>query len=403
MPEKKNTRSRSKAKTTSAKDNQSSASSDLVMSAPEDQLISGAAASDLNTSQHKQIETETPTSDASDVESTADDDDDDPLVNILQRIDILEEACRRKDDHIKLIYGKLAMLQKDVKAQSDHQNDLTVRSMNQNIVISGKNASLNESRSENCKQIVENILRDDVEVQHGKVVVIRAHRLGYADPPDPNKPRPPRPIVARLGAREMVGEVMKRCGKLSGTDIYINPQYPQSIDERRQFIQKYRKAAKKKGADAKVSIDKLYVNNELRRDLLRPVIPAQMPPVLDDLPPINVARQKANEQCRVQMVVAGSKSLDDVSKCLDAALLKARAAPDAIVYAFRHSLGTDIRSNYDSGKAPGTGIRLLKMMENSDLRDKVAILYIWYRSGNTGARGSNFFDLVQESLDELVT
>ena len=103
------------------------------------------------------------------------------------------------------------------------------------------------------------------------------------------------------------------------------------------------------------------------------------------------------------MVVAGSKSLDDVSKCLDATLLKAQVAPDSIVYAFRHSLGSDIRSNYDSGKAPGTGIRLLKMMENSDLRDKVVILYIWYRRGNTGARGRNFFNLVQESLDELVT
>ena len=54
----------------------------------------------------------------------------------------------------------------------------------------------------------------------------------------------------------------------------------------------------------------------------------------------------------------------------------------------------------NTGKYPGVGTRLLKMMDHKDLRDKVAILYVWRRRGGK-AKGANFNDLVQESLDDL--
>ena len=384
--------SRSKDKA-SAKDNQPSVSDEIDL-VNADQLPADGGASKAPGSQqqhHDHID--------SDRESQSDQEEgdlaDDPLDNMLLRLDVLEEANRNKDILIKLLFGKIAMLQNESRAQSEVQNDLTVRQMNQNIVISGANECLKEKRGEDCKQIVLTVLDQHVKMQQGKVTVVRAHRLGYTA--NPNKPRP---IVARLGAREHVGEVMKRCGVLAGTEIFINPQYPQTVDERRSFIQAYRKASKSKGATAKVSVDKLYVNNELRRDLLAPVIPAHVPPVLDDLPPINIARQKANDSCRIQLVLAGSKSTDDVGKCLDAVLLRSTSAPDSIAFAYRHSLGNDIRRNYDSGKDPGVGTLLLNMMDNKDLRDKVAVLYIWRRSGSK-VRGANFKDLVQESLDEL--
>ena len=85
--------------------------------------------------------------------------DDDPLSNVLHRIDLLEDANKQKDKHIKLLYGKIDLLEKQNKQQSDQQTDLTIRSMNQNIVISGKNTELNEPKgrneTENCKQIVD--------------------------------------------------------------------------------------------------------------------------------------------------------------------------------------------------------------------------------------------------------
>ena len=325
--------------------------------------------------------------------------DDDPLSNVLHRIDLLEDANKQKDKHIKLLYGKIDLLEKQNKQQSDQQTDLTIRSMNQNIVISGKNTELNEPKgrneTENCKQIVEKILDQYVKMQHGKVRVIRAHRLGFNSSADRS-----RPIVARLEAREQVGEVMKRCGQLAGTDIYINPQYPQSVEERRQFIQSYRKASKDNGATAKVSADKLYVNNELRRDLLPPTLPSIIPPSVVDLPAPKMSPIKNNDSCRIQIALVNTKTPEDIANGLTSVLLKSRSTPDSIVYAFRHSLGTAIKRNYDSGSEPGIGSRLLKMLDTRDTRDQTAILYIWYRQAGR-AKGADFNSLVEDALDSI--
>ena len=325
--------------------------------------------------------------------------EDDPLSNVLLRVEVLEEANRQKDQHIKLLYGEIDLLKKSKKQQSDQQTDLTIRSMNHNIIISGKNSELDEPKgriaTENCKQIVEKILNDFVKMQAGKVRVVRAHRLGYGAAAGKA-----RPSVARLEAREQVGEVMKRCGQLAGTDIYINPQYPQSVEERRQFIQSYRKASKDNGATAKISVDKLYVNNELRRDLLPPTLPSIIPPSVIDLPIPKLSQIKSNDAMRMQMAVIDTKSPEDIANGLSSVLLKSRSTPDSIVYAFRHTLGTAVRRNYDSGSDPGVGLRLLKMLDTRDVRNQTAIMYIWYKQAGK-SKGSQFYDLVEESLDDL--
>ena len=325
--------------------------------------------------------------------------DDEPLSNVLHRLELLEDANLQKDMHIKLLYGEIDLLKKQKKLQSDQQTDLTIRSMNQNIVISGKNNELKEPKgrheTDNCKQIVENILDQYLKMQQGKVHVVRAHRLGSNSSADKS-----RPIVARLEAREQVGEVMKRCGQLAGTDIYINPQYPQSVEERRQFIQSYRKASKDNGATAKVSADKLYVNNELRRDLLPPTLPSIIPPSVVDLPVPKLSQIKNNDLCRIQIALVDTKSPEDIANGLTSVLLKSRSTPDSIVYAFRHSLGTAMKRNYDSGSEPGVGLRLLKMLDTRDTRDQTAILYIWYRQAGK-AKGPDFNNLVEEALDDL--
>ena len=320
--------------------------------------------------------------------------------SLLDRISILEQKDTQKDAHIKLLYSKVHMLEKDNKRQVEQQNDLTVRSMNQNIVISGKSVHLKEPArgdQDDCKKTVETIIRDYIKIRDpAKVIVIRAHRLGF------NDSGKTRPIVARLATREMVGEVMRRCGQLAGLDIFINPQYPPIIEERRSYIQEYRKTSKAAGADAKVSIDKLYVNNELRRDLLTPTIPPAIPPSIPDLPKVKTGRSKTNDFCRVQLTSVPTKSIEDVGDGLNSLLLKSPSPPHSVVYAFRHAKGDLIYKNYDSGAEPGIGSRLLKMIDEKDLRNYTVILYLWYkRSGKQ--KGPNFYNVVQEALDELIT
>ena len=321
-------------------------------------------------------------------------DDNDLLDNIMQRIQILEEANRSKDDHIKLLYAEISMLKQDKQRQEEKQNDIITRSMNQNIVLSGKHALLNEIQHEDCKAIVETVINDYIKPRHGTVTVIRAHRLGNSDST--------RPIVARLGGREDVTNVMKRSGLLAGTDIYVNPQYPQAIDERRSFIQSYRKSAKNQGATAKISVDKLYVNNELRKDLLPPCIPPQAPPIFSELPVTSTTRVRENEHCQVQISLAKSTSMEEVGNAMTAVLLRSRSSPNGIVYAYRYTQGSKLYRNYDSGSEHGLGTRLLKLMDEKHLQDKTLVMHIWYKKPGTKARGKNFNDLMTQCVEELM-
>ena len=323
---------------------------------------------------------------------------------LLERIEFLELKDSQKDAHIKLLYSKVDMLQKENRRQEEHQNDLTVRSMNHNIVLSGKSDELKEPTQpgvqDDCKKTVEKILRESVKIRDpSKVIVIRAHRLGF------NSSGKDRPIVARLATREMVGEVMKRCGQLAGLEIFINPQYPPIIEERRSYIQSYRKKSKAAGAEAKVSVDRLFVNNELRRDLLTPTIPPAIPPSIPDLSDlkVKVTKPKSNDFCRISLASVPTDSIEDVGAGLDALLLKSPSTPHSIVYAFRHVKGDLIYRNYDSGLEPGVGSRVLKMLDEKDLRNCTVILYMWYKQRAGKMKGPNFYDMIQEALDELIT
>ena len=318
--------------------------------------------------------------------------------SLMQRLELLENDNIMKDAHIKLLYSKINMLEKNQRQHHDAQNDLTTRSMNQNIVISGTSDILKEKpRQDNCKAIVEKIVSDYLHIREpGKVTVIRAHRLGHSN--DDGKIRP---IVARLAGREMVGEVLKRGGQLAGLDIFINPQYPPIIEERRTYIQSYRKTARNAGATAKVSHDKLYVNNELQRQLLPPTIPPSIPPSIPDLPEVKMSQFKDNDNCKIQLILAPSTSIEQVGPALDAALLKSPNPPHRIAYAFRFTNASQIYRNYDSGTEPGVGLRLLKLLDRKMINNQTAILHIWHKSQGKG-KGPDFYDNVEIALDEIL-
>ena len=65
--------------------------------------------------------------------------------------------------------------------------------------------------------------------------------------------------------REMVGEALKLGKNLTNTGIYINPQLPPSVAERRQFCRSdYMANRNKPGVTAKMSSDRLFINNQLQ-------------------------------------------------------------------------------------------------------------------------------------------
>ena len=321
------------------------------------------------------------------------------------RIGLLEKKSDEHDTLITLLFNKVDMLEKQVKRQNEDHLDLKVRSMDHNIVISGKSTELAEPVRDprdkrdrpvdDCKAIVESIIKNKLGLG---LNVVRAHRLGA-----PNSNNRARPIVARLYSREAVRDIMRNTRKLAGSDIFINPQYPQATDERRQFIQSYRKESVDSGKRAKVAIDKLYIDNVLRDDLLAPVLPPSN--AILDLPEPQVSDVKSNSHVKLQLSLVDSSSMEEVRAALDATSLTSNTAPDNIVYAYRLFDDNKTIRNYDSGADPGVGHRLIKIMDQKELIDKTAVLYLWYgkSQSQTGSKmkGNDFYDILNELMDDL--
>ena len=316
--------------------------------------------------------------------------------NLKSKVEQLERDKNEKDLHIKLLYSKISSLEKQMNRQSEMHSDLAIRSMDHNIVITGKNKYLQESKDDDCLNIVLNVLAKEARVPRDQFNIVRAHRMGQFEHGRN------RPIVARLGSREQVSEVLKHGKNLAGSDIYINQQYPPIVGERRQFCQQFRKKAKDNGAAAvRLTKDKLYVNNELQRHLLAPKLPASTPDIAALTTPV-VSPTKTTDSCRMQIFLFNAKSMDDLRPNLDSAAIISPQVADTTVYAYRFTDSNGIKRNFDSGDEHGAGSQLLGLMDQYKLDNKMAVMYVWRKTFNDTAKGKGFYQNMKFAIDEML-
>ena len=316
---------------------------------------------------------------------------------MTEKVLSLESENKKQQSHISLLNARISILEKRLIQQCNVNTDLTVRSMNQNIVFTCKNDAIPESEGEYCLAIVKDIIATKLRIPHGIVGVVRAHRLGR-----PSGGRC-RPIVARLQSREHVAEVLKRGKNLNGTDIYVNQQYPPEVAERRQFCHTPYKAARgQEGVVAKMATDRLYINNELQRHLLPPVLPDTQLEDDTEPPTLSSSSIKTNSKCSVQTYAATTvSSMEDMRRAYDTAITMCRRTPDSIVYAFRFDDNRGLKQNFESVGEGGIGYRLLRMMQSQGLNNTMVIVALWYEN-NTRKKGSGFYKMIEDSLGETM-
>lgn len=148
--------------------------------------------------------------------------------------------------------------------------DLKCRSMRQNLLLHG----IPESPKENPRQIVENVLSKSLGVPNPWNLLDICHRMGAPRTSSGN----PRPIVVRFIARNDAEKVLdtfrdwQRERKGTQSKLWITPQYPEEVVERRRQLAEVSKKFKAKNPDAKckMNMGDLYVQGEKYRD---PVVP----------------------------------------------------------------------------------------------------------------------------------
>ena len=77
-----------------------------------------------------------------------------------------------------------------------------------------------------------------------------------------------RPIVAKFAYYPDREKVRKNAGKLKNTNYGISQQFPREIMDTRKKLVPIMKAARAKGQDAYIAVDKLYIDKTLYREPL---------------------------------------------------------------------------------------------------------------------------------------
>ena len=330
--------------------------------------------------------------------------------SLKSEFNIISSENNSNKQLIKLLSSQISVLEKKLSKQSSDHDDLTARSMNQNLIFSFKDVKTGETPYDStiaakrvgndavaCKKHVETIIKDTLKAEDNAISVVRAHRLG-----EQKSDGKCAPIIARLSKREMVGEALKLGKNLKNTGIYINPQLPPSVAERRQFCRDdYMSARSNPNSVAKMSNDRLYVNNQLQRHLLAPNLPDTDITAFEPRRLIN-SRVLNNDHCNVQAFKGDVSSMEDIRAVYDSVLASATPTPDSILYAYRFNDGT-VRQNFDSGAEGGAGFKILRQMQDTHAIGDMVVVAIWYNNRNAPVKGAGFYKNFYDAIGNVLT
>ena len=161
----------------------------------------------------------------------------------------VEEIQGKLDD----LTAKLQEMNTTLSQQARKQEDLEFHSRKLNVIFEGVKVKEGES----CKAAIERIIRVDMHLELAAGTVDVAHTLG---PPVAGQTQP---IIVRFNTVTNKSRVLENAAILKSHEIYIRPDYPISITEKRAYLAKSLKVARASDSEAKLVRDKLLYNKKL--------------------------------------------------------------------------------------------------------------------------------------------
>ena len=168
------------------------------------------------------------------------------VIKHSKRLSKIETVIKSHEDRIRLIEYKSI--------------DLEARSRRNNILFYG----LSESRNEDCKNIVIDNLRNELNITIQESDISRAHRLGRYERTKK------RPVIVAFQSYVLAESIIKQGYKLKDTDFSISRDYPLEITRARRTLWPEYKQIKSQHPLAKVAIvypAKLLVNGRVEKDM----------------------------------------------------------------------------------------------------------------------------------------
>ena len=121
-----------------------------------------------------------------------------------------------------------------------------------------------ESRSENCQDIIYDVIENAFKINVEEIRFHAVHRDGKLQN---NGASPPRPIIARFAVRKNRDAVFNVKNRLKSSarygEAYITQDFAREIQKERKTLVQSMFAAKKAGRDAKVVNRSLFIDNNV--------------------------------------------------------------------------------------------------------------------------------------------
>ena len=272
----------------------------------------------------------------------------------------------------KIILGRLIRTETKMDQMAAQITDLTTRSMRDNLIIKTSGQKYRAIKNEDTSAKFREFIRDELKVPDtDRMQITRAHRMGRGNEKYNSM------MIAKLPYASDQQKIFDNISVLKGTELVITKQYPNVVEERRQFAWKAFKDAKAKGVKANFdSTGHLYINNEHMHQYDAMTIPPVSAAVAA-AGPVNILWGRSDiefvNEHALQAVIFKATDADGISEARDKLLADSEMIAGAthIPYAFRFASGAE---NYDSDHDHFAGTNILAAMRKLKITDAVAFV-----------------------------
>lgn len=210
-----------------------------------------------------------------------------------EEIASIQKKVDENSRDIQLIKGTLQRQHKQIVTNQNKVTDLTARSMDHNLTISG----ILEKKDENCKMLALNFLQTEMRLEVQQEDIVVAHRLGAFKPHN----RKPRLLVIRV-ASKLKDKILPNTARLKDRvnekeqPFFINIQIPEAMAAEKKAMQYEVKRVKEynealpagfKKKQFQIKNRKLIIDNEIKTQQVLPPKPIDTFPTAEEQKWIN--------------------------------------------------------------------------------------------------------------------
>ena len=182
------------------------------------------------------------------------------ISSLRAKVKSLEESLEFTQAEQDEVKERVNTCEEDQMRNEDELIRQSIYSRRWNLIMYG----MKESKSENCTDLVKNVMSSALKINEDKVRSMRfcgVHRLGKFKQ---NRSEKPRPVIARFTCREDRDLVWRERYNLKGSCFKLAEDLPPAVREIRKtiLVPAMKEAKKTEGTKATITGDRLIVNGK---------------------------------------------------------------------------------------------------------------------------------------------